>query len=167
MLGNGKFWSKAMVLAFCCCMQACKGGGNAATQMPPPSQGQSSAELHLISAAPNGGTANGPSFSPTMSDDGRFVAFSSQATNLLSGAVIGVPNANSIYLYDSCQGAGETCAPKRSWQRLQRTEVFLMAHVGLPQSSPSLQILTVATTRLPAWQQIWCHNRPTVTHKFF
>lgn len=112
MLGNGKFWSKVMVLAFCCCMQACKGGGNVATQMPPPSQGQSSAELHLISAAPNGGTANGPSFSPTMSDDGRFVAFSSQATNLLSGAVIGAPNANSIYLYDSCQGAGETCAPK-------------------------------------------------------
>ena len=41
--------------------------------------------LSLISRAPNGDAANGNSIGPALSADGRYVAFSSFATNLVSG----------------------------------------------------------------------------------
>lgn len=46
-----------------------------------PAQGKS----RLVSAARDGGPANGPSFQPVLSADGRFVAFLSYANNLVSG----------------------------------------------------------------------------------
>jgi Tol biopolymer transport system component len=46
--------------------------------------------------------ANGPSDSPAISVDGRFVAYRSMATNILSGVTNGVPN---IFLYDQLTGA--------------------------------------------------------------
>ena len=39
----------------------------------------------LVSAALDGGPANGPSFTPAISADGRFVAFQSMASNLVEG----------------------------------------------------------------------------------
>ena len=44
---------------------------------------RASGEVRLVSAAPNGG-ANGASFDPALSKDGRFVAFASSASNFLS-----------------------------------------------------------------------------------
>src|SRR5260370_7307399 len=42
-----------------------------------------------------------------MSADGRYVAFSSAATNLVENAPLG----RQIYVRDTCAGAGESCKP--------------------------------------------------------
>jgi hypothetical protein len=63
----------------------------------------------LLSAAADGTPGNDDSKSPSMSADGRYVAFSSAATNLVSGA----PAGRQVYLRDACFGAAATpaCAP--------------------------------------------------------
>ena len=62
----------------------------------------------LLSAAVDGTPANDDSKSPSMSADGRYVAFSSAATNLASGA----PAGRQVYLRDTCVGAADpSCKP--------------------------------------------------------
>jgi Tol biopolymer transport system component len=61
----------------------------------------------LLSAAEDGSAANGDSRSPSMSSDGRFVSFSSGATNLVTSA----PAGRQVYLRDTCIGAASSCAP--------------------------------------------------------
>jgi hypothetical protein len=60
----------------------------------------------LLSAAEDG-AANDDSRSPSMNSDGRFVAFSSAATNLITEA----PAGRQIYLRDTCLGATASCTP--------------------------------------------------------
>jgi hypothetical protein len=60
----------------------------------------------LLSTAEDG-AANGDSRSPSMSSDGRFVAFSSAATNLAAEA----PAGRQIYLRDTCLSAAASCTP--------------------------------------------------------
>jgi Tol biopolymer transport system component len=50
-----------------------------------------------VSVASDGRPANGPSFSPRISADGRFVAFASEATNLVAGDTNG---ATDIFVHD-------------------------------------------------------------------
>jgi hypothetical protein len=62
----------------------------------------------LVSAASDGTAGNDDSQSPSMSADGRYVAFSSAATNLLGEA----PAGRQVYLRDTCLGAAESsCSP--------------------------------------------------------
>ena len=63
----------------------------------------------VLSAATDGTPGNDDSKSPSMSSDGRYIAFSSAATNLASGA----PAGRQVYLRDTCVGAapGASCAP--------------------------------------------------------
>jgi len=61
----------------------------------------------LLSAAADGTAGNDESHAPSMSADGRFVAFSSAATNLVENA----PPGRQIYLLDTCAGAGNSCKP--------------------------------------------------------
>ncbi len=61
----------------------------------------------LLSTATDGSAANEESHTPSMSADGRYVAFSSAATNLVEDA----PPGRQIYLRDTCAGAGESCKP--------------------------------------------------------
>ncbi len=63
----------------------------------------------LLSAAADGTPGNDDSRSPSMSADGRYVAFSSAAANLVAGAAAG----RQVYLRDTCFGAtaAATCAP--------------------------------------------------------
>jgi hypothetical protein len=61
----------------------------------------------LVSAATDGAEGNEDSGSPSMSADGRYLAFSSAATNLLAEAPVG----RQIYLRDTCLGAEASCAP--------------------------------------------------------
>ncbi len=58
-----------------------------------------------ISAAIDGTVANAESHTPVISSDGRFVAFSSAATNLMEGA----PKGKQIYMRDTCFGAPAGC----------------------------------------------------------
>ena len=61
----------------------------------------------LLSAAADGNAANDDSSSPSLSSNGRYVAFSSAATNLVDNA----PAGRQIYLRDTCVGADGTCSP--------------------------------------------------------
>jgi len=59
----------------------------------------------LISVAADNTPGNADSHTPVISADGRYIAFSSAATNLLEGAAPG----RQIYLRDSCAGASASC----------------------------------------------------------
>jgi Tol biopolymer transport system component len=63
-----------------------------------------------ISVAPDGAPGDGPSFSPALSKDGRFIVFASVASNLAPGAALGSPQ---IFLRDTCLGqtAPDGCVP--------------------------------------------------------
>ena len=61
----------------------------------------------ILSVAPDGSAANDESHTSSMSADGRYVAFSSAATNLVENA----PTGRQIYLRDTCAGAPGSCTP--------------------------------------------------------
>jgi len=65
--------------------------------------------VQLISAAPDGSPALGNSFiTPSLSANGRYVAFQSDATNLVAGAASGFTD---IYVRDTCIGVTTSCTP--------------------------------------------------------
>jgi len=61
----------------------------------------------LLSLAADGTPANEDSHAPSMSSDGRFVAFSSAATNLVENS----PPGRQVYLLDTCADARDSCKP--------------------------------------------------------
>jgi len=61
----------------------------------------------LLSVAADGSAANDESHTPSISSDGRYVAFSSAATNVIENA----PAGRQIYMRDTCSGAGDSCKP--------------------------------------------------------
>lgn len=65
--------------------------------------------IALISVAPDGSPANGDSLvPPSISATGRYVAFQSNATNLVAGPASGF---QEIYERDTCMGAPAGCTP--------------------------------------------------------
>jgi WD40-like Beta Propeller Repeat len=60
----------------------------------------------VVSVSAAGGPANGPSEAPAISADGRYVAFYSQAKNLVS-----LQASGNVFLRDTCVGAA-SCTPK-------------------------------------------------------
>jgi hypothetical protein len=65
------------------------------------------AATHTVSAASDGTVGNGDSHTAVLTLDGRYVAFSSAATNLVSSA----PSGRQVYLRDTCTGAASDCKP--------------------------------------------------------
>jgi len=61
----------------------------------------------IISLGAEGDAANGPSTSPSLSGDGRFIAFVSAATNLGAGKSVSLPQA---FMRDTCAGPTATKA---------------------------------------------------------
>jgi hypothetical protein len=61
----------------------------------------------LVSSAQDGTAATDDSHSPSMSSDGRYVAFSSAAPNLVAETTTG----RQVYLRDTCFGASGSCTP--------------------------------------------------------
>ena len=61
----------------------------------------------LLSVTSGGGPGAGDSHTPSMSSDGRYIAFSSDATDLVENA----PPGRQIYLRDTCAGAQDSCKP--------------------------------------------------------
>jgi len=59
----------------------------------------------MLSVAADGTPANEDSHAPSMSSDGRYIAFSSAATNLVENA----PPGRQVYLQDTCAGAHDSC----------------------------------------------------------
>ncbi|MGB6430135.1 MAG: hypothetical protein WBF06_06085 [Candidatus Acidiferrales bacterium] len=62
----------------------------------------------LITAAPDGSFENGASDSPSISASGRYIVFSSLATNLVAGTAT-TSSGPEIYLRDLCVGAPAGC----------------------------------------------------------
>jgi len=65
------------------------------------------ARTMLVSAAADGTVGNDDSRSPSMSSGGRYIAFSSAATNLVADPASG----RQVYLRDTCLGADPSCVP--------------------------------------------------------
>jgi Tol biopolymer transport system component len=61
-----------------------------------------------ISVADNGSEADAPSFRASLSANGRYVAFDSDATNLVAGDTNG---ASDVFVRDTCLGAPSGCTP--------------------------------------------------------
>ena len=62
----------------------------------------------LVSVASDGmSAANGDSFQPSVSADGRYVAFTSVAANLITGV-----SGQQVYLRDTCSGVASGCTAK-------------------------------------------------------
>jgi IPT/TIG domain/WD40-like Beta Propeller Repeat len=65
------------------------------------------ANTRVISATADGTPGNADSHNAVITPDGRYVAFSSAATNLVEGA----PAGRQIFLRDTCIGADNSCKP--------------------------------------------------------
>jgi len=70
----------------------------------------------LLSAASDGTVGNADSRSPSMSADGRYIAFSSAATNLATATAAASSSSSAttgrqIYLRDTCTGVKTQCSP--------------------------------------------------------
>ena len=88
----------------------------------------------LISISSDGTAAgSGASGQASISADGRFIAFASTATNLVTGATTG---AQEIYLRDTCAGAGSGCTPQ--------TMLISAAADGTPADGSSAEPVVVA-----------------------
>jgi hypothetical protein len=66
-----------------------------------------SVNTRAISVAADGAAGNADSHNPVVTPDGRYVAFSSAATNLVEGAATG----SQVYVHDTCIGAENSCKP--------------------------------------------------------
>jgi hypothetical protein len=64
-------------------------------------------QTSLVSVASDGSAGNDDSNTASISANGRYVAFSSAATNLVENAAAG----HQIYLRDTCAGAEGSCSP--------------------------------------------------------
>jgi hypothetical protein len=87
----------------------------------------------LLSAAADGTPASEESHTPSMSADGRYVAFSSAATNLVENA----PSGRQIYLLDTCAGAGDSCKPSTHLLSADSNGALVGAESILPSVSSS------------------------------
>lgn len=87
----------------------------------------------LISAAQDGSAGNDDSHWPSMSSDGRYVAFSSSATNL----TVGSPSGRQIYLRDTCLGAAASCAPSTQLVSSDASGALVGSDAILPSVSSS------------------------------
>ncbi len=66
-----------------------------------------SVSTHVVSVAADGAAGNADSHNAVVTPDGRYVAFSSAATNLVEGS----PAGRQAYVHDTCIGADNTCKP--------------------------------------------------------
>jgi WD40-like Beta Propeller Repeat len=102
----------------------------------------------LLSTSSDGSAANGDSNAPSMSANGRYVAFSSAATNLVDGA----PTGRQIYLRDTCASANGTCAPSTVVVSTDSTGALSGAENTLPSISASgrfVAFLAVTASHAP------------------
>ena len=103
----------------------------------------------LLSAASDGTEGNADSNTPSMSSDGRFIAFSSAATNFAANT----PSGRQIYLRDTCAGATTSCTPQTTIVSSDETGLLAGNDNLLPAVSSSgrfVAFLSVTSTKYPA-----------------
>jgi len=108
------------------------------------------AQTTLLSAASDGSAANNDSSSPSISANGRYVAFSSAATNLVENA----PAGHQIYLRDTCTGAEGSCSPSTQIVSIDSNGALTGTESFLPSISASGRFVAfLAVTQSQAQQQ--------------
>jgi WD40-like Beta Propeller Repeat len=108
------------------------------------------AQTTLLSAASDGSAANNDSGSPSISANGRYVAFSSAATNLVENA----PAGHQIYLRDTCAGAEGSCSPSMQIVSIDSNGALTGSESFLPSISASGRFVAfLAVTQSQAQQQ--------------
>lgn len=104
----------------------------------------------LLSVASDGSAANDDSNSPSISANGRYVAFSSAATNLVENAAAG----HQIYLRDTCSGAEGSCSPSTQIVSIDANGALTGTESFLPSISASGRFVAFLTvTQSHAGQQ--------------
>jgi Tol biopolymer transport system component len=68
-------------------------------------EGGCATSTRAVSSAPDSLLGNAASHNPVITPDGRYIAFSSAATNLTANAQVG----RQVYVQDTCAGADESC----------------------------------------------------------
>ena len=103
----------------------------------------------LVSSALDGGAANEESHAPSMSSDGRFVAFSSAATNLVAESTTG----RQVYVRDTCFGVSVACTASTQLISTDPNGALVGTEAILPSVSASgrfVAFLAVTPTPSPA-----------------
>ena len=106
------------------------------------------AQTTLLSVASDGSAANDDSNSPSISANGRYVAYSSAATNLVESA----PAGHQIYLRDTCSGAEGSCAPSTQIVSIDSNGALTGTESFLPSISASgrfVAFLAVSQSHTP------------------
>lgn len=92
----------------------------------------------LLSAASDGTVGNADSRSPSMSADGRYIAFSSAATNLATASSSSTATTGrQIYLRDTCTGVKSQCSPSTQLISTDPTGALVGTEGILPSVSAS------------------------------
>jgi hypothetical protein len=95
-------------------------------------------QTSLVTLDAEGAAANEDSHTPSMSADGRYVAFSSAATNLVGTlAVSSTAAGRQVYLRDMCTGASAGCVPATQLVSTDASGQLLGAEGILPSVSAS------------------------------
>src|SRR5882762_2340450 len=103
----------------------------------------------LLSTTNDGTIGNADSNTPSISTDGRFVAFSSAATNLVANS----PAGRQIYLRDTCAGASTACTPHTALISVDESGLLSGNDNLLPSISSSgrfVAFLSVTSSKYPA-----------------
>jgi hypothetical protein len=108
------------------------------------------AQTTSVSAASDGSAANDDGSSPSISANGRYVAFSSAATNLVENA----PAGHQIYLRDTCTGAEGSCTASTQIVSIDSNGALTGTESFLPSISASGRFVAfLAVTQSHAPQQ--------------
>ena len=85
----------------------------------------------MISVGDDGAAANAPSSSPSISGDGRYIAFVSAATNLAATPISSGPQ---VYIRDTCEGPTGTksCVPSTLSVQVDEEDQLASAQAGRP-----------------------------------
>jgi trimeric autotransporter adhesin len=103
----------------------------------------------VLSAAQDNADGNGDSNTPSISSDGRYVAFSSAATNLAEST----PSGRQIFLRDTCNGADPSCKPQTQLVSVDPSGLLSATDNLLPSISASgryIAFLSVSPTKTSA-----------------
>lgn len=114
----------------------------------------------LLSATADGAPANDESHTPSMSADGRYVGFSSAATNLVENA----PPGRQVYLLDTCAGAGDSCKPSTHLLSTDSNGAVVGAESILPSVSASGRYVAfLAITPTHSANQVSAQSKASTT----
>ena len=106
------------------------------------------AQTSLLSVASDGSAAAGDSHTPSMSSDGRYIAFSSDSSNLVENA----PSGRQVYLRDTCIRADASCKASTILVSIDSGGALVGAESILPSISSSgrfIAFLAITPSQAP------------------